>query len=47
MSRNNTSKFFGRKSNNVGELSLAGTNCADTDKSWSPNFFLREVLKDR
>jgi hypothetical protein len=31
--RNNTSKFLGRKSSNVGELSLEGTNCADPGKS--------------
>lgn len=31
--RNNTSKFLGRKSNNVGELSLAGTICEHPGKS--------------
>lgn len=47
MRRNSTSKFLGRKSNNVGELSLVGTNCVDPGKSWSPSFFLREVLNDK
>lgn len=47
MRPNSTSKFLGRKSNNVGELSLVGTTCADPGKSWSPSFFLRVVLNDK
>lgn len=47
MRPNRTSKFLGRKSNNVGELSLVGTNCTDPGKSWSPSFFLRVVLNDK